>query len=158
MTTAFVLGGGGILGAVEVGMLRALFERDVTPDLVLGTSVGALNGAMVAREPALSVIERLTDLWLEVAGGGEVYGDRALRTLRRAVATRTHIYSPKPLTDRLADEFGDTRDRTVALRALALLERSAHGIVVVLVASLHVNPSDISWVAEYLNLSFCIYP
>ena len=51
VTTAFVLGGGGVLGAVEVGMLRALFERDIVPDLVLGTSVGALNGAMVAREP-----------------------------------------------------------------------------------------------------------
>ena len=51
MTTAFVLGGGGVLGAVEVGMLRALFEREIDPDLVLGTSVGALNGAMVAREP-----------------------------------------------------------------------------------------------------------
>ena len=38
MTTAFVLGGGGVLGAVEVGMLRALFERGVTPDLVLGPS------------------------------------------------------------------------------------------------------------------------
>ena len=43
MTTAYVLGGGGVLGAVEVGMLRALLERDLTPDLVLGTSVGALT-------------------------------------------------------------------------------------------------------------------
>ena len=51
VTTAFVLGGGGVLGAVEVGMLRALFERGIVPDLVLGTSVGALNGALVAREP-----------------------------------------------------------------------------------------------------------
>ena len=53
MVTAFVLGGGGVLGAVEVGMLRALLERDIVPDLVLGTSVGALNGAMVARQPEL---------------------------------------------------------------------------------------------------------
>ncbi|MEO6512397.1 MAG: patatin-like phospholipase family protein, partial [Nocardioides sp.] len=64
MTTAFVLGGGGVLGAVEVGMLRALFERGITPDLVLGTSVGALNGALVARDPSVAVIERLTELWL----------------------------------------------------------------------------------------------
>ena len=48
--TAFVLGGGGVLGAVEVGMLRALLERGVTPDLVLGTSVGALNGAATRAE------------------------------------------------------------------------------------------------------------
>ena len=49
VTTAFVLGGGGVLGAVEVGMLRALFERDLRPDLVLGTSIGAFNGALVAQ-------------------------------------------------------------------------------------------------------------
>ena len=57
--TAFVLGGGGLLGAVEVGMLRALFERGIQPDLVLGTSVGALNGALVAAEPSMAVVERL---------------------------------------------------------------------------------------------------
>ena len=49
MTTAFVLGGGGALGAVEGGMLQALFEHDVVPDLVLGTSIGAMNGALVAK-------------------------------------------------------------------------------------------------------------
>ena len=58
MTTAFVLGGGGVLGAVEVGMLRALFERDLVPDLVLGTSIGAFNGALVASQPELAVVER----------------------------------------------------------------------------------------------------
>ena len=42
--TAFVLGGGGVLGATQVGMLRGLAEADITPDLVLGTSIGALNG------------------------------------------------------------------------------------------------------------------
>ena len=75
MTTAFVLGGGGVLGAVEVGMLRALFERDIMPDLVLGTSVGALNGAMVARDPSLAVIERLAELWPD----GRPAGSRGVR-------------------------------------------------------------------------------
>ena len=54
--TAFVLGGGGLLGAAEVGMLQALTEAAIAPDLVLGTSVGALNGAAIAAAPtALSV-------------------------------------------------------------------------------------------------------
>lgn len=109
MTTAFVLGGGGVLGAVEVGMLRALLERDIVPDLVLGTSVGALNGAMVARRPDVSVVDRLTELWAATAEGKEVYGDRPLRTVRRAVSTGTHIYSSTPLRRRLEEEFGDTR-------------------------------------------------
>ncbi len=107
MSTAFVLGGGGVLGAVEVGMLRALFERDVVPHLVLGTSVGALNGAMVARDPTLSVIDRLTEIWLQVSQTREVYGDRPLRTVRRAVSTGTHLFSSSPLRQRLADELGD---------------------------------------------------
>ena len=51
MTTAFVLGGGGLLGAHEVGMLRALAEAGIRPDLVVGTSIGALNGAFVAADP-----------------------------------------------------------------------------------------------------------
>lgn len=128
MTTAFVLGGGGILGAVEVGMLRALFERGITPDLVLGTSVGAVNGALVAREPRFPVIDRLTDLWTQTAASRDVYGDRPLRTVRRAVSTGTHIYSAKPLTQRLADELGDLTfaDLEVTFQVCAAsIERSA---------------------------------
>ena len=109
MTTAFVLGGGGVLGAVEVGMLRALLEREIVPDLVLGTSVGAVNGAMVAREPHVDVIDRLTELWAATAHSRDVYGDRPLRTVRRAVSTGTHIYSPGPLRERLEEELGDAR-------------------------------------------------
>ncbi|QBR92869.1 patatin-like phospholipase family protein [Nocardioides euryhalodurans] len=128
MTTAFVLGGGGVLGAVEVGMLRALFEHGITPDLVLGTSVGALNGAMVAREPGPGVVERMTALWLEVGRSREVYGDRPLRTVRRAMSTGTHIYSAEPLQKRLGEEFGDTliEDLPVRFQACAAsIERAA---------------------------------
>jgi len=46
--TAFVLSGGASLGAVQAGMLGALYERGVAPDLIVGTSVGALNGAFIA--------------------------------------------------------------------------------------------------------------
>lgn len=48
MTTAFVLSGGGSLGAVQVGMLQALAEQQITPDLLVGTSAGALNAAFIA--------------------------------------------------------------------------------------------------------------
>src|SRR4051794_34569893 len=46
--TAFVLSGGAGLGALQVGMLEALYERGITPDFLVGTSVGALNAAFVA--------------------------------------------------------------------------------------------------------------
>jgi NTE family protein len=123
-----VLGGGGVLGAVEVGMLRALLERDLVPDLVLGTSVGALNGAMVARQPDLGVVERLAELWAATAESRDVYGDRALRTVRRAVSTGTHIYSSQPLRTRLEEEFGETRIEELPVRlevCAASIERAA---------------------------------
>ncbi len=127
MTTAFVLGGGGVLGAAEVGMLRALFEVEVTPDLVLGTSVGALNGAMVARDPTPSVIDRLTDLWLD-AETMRTVSDRPLRTVRRAMSTGTHIYSAEPMQERLLAEFGETTFEDLAVRfqvCAASIERAA---------------------------------
>jgi NTE family protein len=129
MTTAFVLGGGGVLGAVEVGMLRALLERGIVPDLVLGTSIGALNGAMVARDPSLTVIEKLTELWKGAGSSGhEVYGDSALRTVRRAVSTGTHLWSSKPLHQALVDEFGDLTFEELPVRfqvCAASIERAA---------------------------------
>ena len=44
MTTAFVLSGGGSLGAMQVGMLRTLLRNGIEPDRIYGTSIGALNG------------------------------------------------------------------------------------------------------------------
>jgi NTE family protein len=127
MTTAFVLGGGGVLGAAEVGMLRALFEIEVKPDLVLGTSVGALNGAMVARDPTPTVIGRLTDLWQD-ASTARAISDRPLRTVRRAVSSGTHLYSSDFMQQRLVEEFGDATFEELPVRfqvCAASIERAA---------------------------------
>ncbi|QIG46190.1 patatin-like phospholipase family protein [Nocardioides anomalus] len=89
-------------------MLRALLERDLRPDLVLGTSIGAFNGALVASDPTLGVVGRLSDLWASAGTAREAgYGDRPLRTVRRAVSSGTHLWSAGPLRRRLADELGD---------------------------------------------------
>jgi NTE family protein len=66
--TAFVFGGGGRWGAVEVGMLQALEEVHIRPDLVLGTSVGAFNGSVIADDAGPGGVKRLTDLWNEISG------------------------------------------------------------------------------------------
>lgn len=64
MTTAFVLSGGGSLGAVQVGMLQALAERDVHPDLLIGTSAGAVNAAYVAGHgTGRQALEELAATW-----------------------------------------------------------------------------------------------
>ena len=63
MKTAFVLAGGGSLGAVQVGMLRALIVHGVTPDLIVGSSVGAINGAYLASGATPDRVERLVQIW-----------------------------------------------------------------------------------------------
>lgn len=62
--TAFVLGGGGNLGAIQVGMLRAVINRGIEPDLIVGCSVGALNAVAVAGAPTPDGVDRLADTWL----------------------------------------------------------------------------------------------
>jgi NTE family protein len=64
--TAFVLGGGGNLGAVQVGMLRAVIEAGIEPDVVVGCSVGAINGAAIAADPTVEGAIRMADLWLSL--------------------------------------------------------------------------------------------
>jgi NTE family protein len=126
--TAFVLGGGGLLGAVEIGMLQALLEADVRPDLVLGTSVGALNGALLADDPGPGVIERLVGLWESAASSREVYGDGPVRQVRRAVRTGTHLHSSRPLRRRLNAELGDRTFADLAVPfqcCAASIERAA---------------------------------
>jgi len=63
MTTAFVLSGGGSLGAVQAGMMLALAERGVVPDLLVGTSVGALNAAFLAASPSHKGARALAQVW-----------------------------------------------------------------------------------------------
>lgn len=61
--TAWVLAGGGSLGAVQVGMLRALVAHGLMPDLVVGSSVGAINGAYFAGVPSAAGVAQLEALW-----------------------------------------------------------------------------------------------
>lgn len=60
---AFVLAGGGSLGAVQVGMLAELVANGLRPDFIVGVSAGALNGAFLAYQPTPAMIERMCALW-----------------------------------------------------------------------------------------------
>jgi NTE family protein len=85
-TTAFVLSGGGNQGVSQVGMLRALFERGVVPDVIVGTSAGALNGAAFATDPSTAMLDRLEEVWLGLTGERVFPGNafrRAWNILRR---------------------------------------------------------------------------
>jgi NTE family protein len=96
---AFVLGGGGSWGALQLGMLQALARTDLTPDLVVGTSVGSLNGAILAADPARAV-ERLETIWPNVTRH-DIFPGGVLRGLRTLSVTRSWIFDNAPLTDQL---------------------------------------------------------
>ena len=61
--TAFVFAGGGSFGAIQVGMLHSLVAHGITADMVVGSSVGALNGAFYAGDPTLRGVQRLATVW-----------------------------------------------------------------------------------------------
>ncbi|MDQ3645529.1 MAG: patatin-like phospholipase family protein [Actinomycetota bacterium] len=91
---AFVLSGGGPLGALQVGTLKALIERGVRPELVVGTSVGALNAAFVAFDPTPEGIARLERHWRAFRDGDLFPGGRFrvpwARMLRRGNSVFEH--------------------------------------------------------------------
>lgn len=63
---ALVFSGGASLGALQVGQLRALVEAGIQPDLIVGTSVGAINGLFVARGLTSARVDALADVWLSL--------------------------------------------------------------------------------------------
>ena len=88
---AFVLSGGASLGAVQVGMLRALYERGVTPDLIVGTSAGAINGAFIAARPqTVATADELARVWRGVTRG-QVFPVNPLAGLRGFLGQRSHL-------------------------------------------------------------------
>lgn len=125
--TAFVLGGGGHLGAYEVGMLRALMAAGIKPDLVLGTSVGAINGSVLAAEPTADAVARLEELWTGLSGGG-VFESSLFSRLGTAARTRTHLHSDVALRRMLEADLPVARieDLTVPFQCVAAsIERAA---------------------------------
>src|SRR4051794_36264942 len=70
MPTAFVLSGGASLGSIQVGMLEALYEQGIEPDLIVGTSAGALNGAFIAERPqTVETARELGEVWRGLSRG-----------------------------------------------------------------------------------------
>jgi NTE family protein len=89
--TAFVLSGGASLGAIQVGMLQALYERQIQPDFIVGASAGALNGAFVAARPqSVATTAELAEIWIELRRG-DVFPLNPLTGLFGFAGRRTHM-------------------------------------------------------------------
>lgn len=96
MTTAFVFAGGGSLGAVEVGMLRALVAHGLRADLVVGASAGAINAASYAGAPDAAGVARLAAIWRRLRSQ-DVFPLSPLQGLLGFVGRRNGLVDPAPL-------------------------------------------------------------
>ncbi|MEJ7804291.1 MAG: patatin-like phospholipase family protein [Candidatus Limnocylindria bacterium] len=97
MATAFVLSGGGSLGAVQVGMLAALDEHGFRPDLLIGTSVGAVNSAYIGSNGFdTDTVERPATLWSRIRRS-DVFPIDPLRHALAFTGRRPSLCSPGPL-------------------------------------------------------------
>jgi NTE family protein len=88
---AFVLSGGASLGAVQIGMLRALYEREIVPELIVGTSVGAINGAYIAsRPPTVETLIELESIWRKLRRT-QIFPLNPLSGLLGCIGSRDHL-------------------------------------------------------------------
>jgi NTE family protein len=106
-------------------MLRALLESGFQPDLVIGTSVGALNGAAIAANPTTSGVSTLADLWSSLSEEG-LFNENVLARAGTLARYRTHLYSPTPLRRLLGSHLpGTFADLAIPFQCVAAsIERS----------------------------------
>jgi NTE family protein len=105
---AFVLSGGAGLGAIQVGMLRALYERGITPDLIVATSAGAINGAFIAgRSQSVETAEALAAIWQQEVRRGQVFPLNPLTGLLGFLGARPHLVPDSGLR-RLVEDHVET--------------------------------------------------
>lgn len=117
---AFVLSGGASLGAVQVGMLRALFEQGVQPDLLVGTSVGAVNAAWAACLPNREGADQLAEIWLRLRRS-DVFPINPFTSAAGLLGRANHFISNDGLRAVLERHFPCTRleDATVPVHVVA---------------------------------------
>ena len=91
MRMALVLSGGGNLGVVQIAFVEALLARGLLPDLIVGTSVGALNGALLAADPSPEAPQRLAEIWLGLQRR-RLFHRNPLRIGRNVLGSRLSLY------------------------------------------------------------------
>jgi NTE family protein len=110
---AFVLSGGAALGAAQVGMLRALLERGITPDLIVGTSIGAWNGLWLAAHPTLAELEKLEGIWKSITLH-ELFGGNLITFVANRATKRPYLVAGDGMQHifQRAAQIGDLTDIT----------------------------------------------
>lgn len=106
--TAFVLAGGGSLGAVQVGMLKALTGKGIVPDFVVGASVGAINAAYFATAPGSEGVARLERVWLGLQST-DIFPLSPVNSLLAILGRRDYLVSPVRLRRLIESELPSER-------------------------------------------------
>ncbi len=119
-STAFVFAGGGSLGAVEVGMLSALTGSGVAANLVIGSSVGAINAAYFAGNPTPEGVQQLTEVWCGLRRA-DIFPAEPLRSLVSILWHRESLVSAAGLRRILEARLPYTRleDAAIACHVVA---------------------------------------
>lgn len=119
MKTAIVLAGGGSFGAVQVGMLRELVATGIVPDLVVGSSVGAINGAYFAGVPNAKGVAQLEAMWCGLRRS-EVF-PFTLRSLIGLFTHRSYLMDPRGLRNLLEQRlpYRNLEDAAIPVHVVA---------------------------------------
>lgn len=130
MTTAFVLSGGASLGSVQVGMLLALAEAGISPDFIVGTSVGAINGGWLASHTDPAGINGLGDVWRSLSRG-DVFPFRPVAGLLGFLGERRSLVPGTGVRRLLSHhlDFERLEDAPIPLHVVAADVRSGHDVL-----------------------------
>lgn len=131
MTVAFVLAGGGALAASQVGMLRALTEEGIKPDLLVGSSAGAINAFCFAEHPTLAGVSRLRRLWSGLRRR-DVFPLQVAPFLGGLTGRRDGLLSPDRLRSYLTSQIGSADLDEAVVPAHTIVTDLADGQPVVL--------------------------
>ncbi len=132
MKRAFVLSGGGSLGAMQIGALRLLLERDIKPQIVVGCSVGALNGSFLATGCSLTQLQRAEEVWQRVTTD-IVYPGAKMQAAWRFLTGQDSLYDNRRFYEFLQESgctpaltFGDLRGARFYVTATHLRTGNLH--------------------------------
>ena len=131
MTVAFALSGGGNLGAMQAGSMRALVEAGIEPGLVAGASIGALNAAFCATHPGIDGCVRLQSAWSDIRRK-DVFRFELSRAIAGFLGLRDHLVGTKRLEGIIHEWLGIERIEEAALPFVAVATDALTGEVVVM--------------------------
>lgn len=136
--TALVLTGGGNRGAIQAGAVLALFERGFRPDLIIGVSLGAINGALLSFYPSIDGVHRMLHTWRGLDGRHLFApGSLAWRGLAAFIFGRSAAYSNRELRDLLLERLPSHRFSDTEVPFIAVATDLATG------SSVHLSDGDL---------------